>query len=101
MQISGSAAPFVTQFPNDERAVRVPKPRTGAFERHQRLLAHGSATPSLTWRQGKTGDPVAVPLHSDLWLALETTPRISPVIVTGAKGRPLTPAGFRAVWRPA
>jgi integrase len=46
-------------------------------------------------RQSKTGEPLWVPAHSCLRAVLDSIPRISPVIVVGARGRPYTQNGFQ------
>lgn len=50
----------------------------------------------LEWRQRKTGDIVTVPAHRDLRAILDEAPRLSPIMVLGARGRPFTESGFRA-----
>ncbi len=52
----------------------------------------------LEARQGKTGEPIWVPVHRRLKEILNATPRTSEMIVTGARGRPLTVEGFKAVF---
>lgn len=47
-------------------------------------------------RASKTNEPIWVPAHRDLRAILDTAPRKSPVIVVGARGKPLTGDGFRA-----
>jgi len=47
-------------------------------------------------RSSKTGSSVEMPVHPLLRELLDAAPRISPVVVVGAKGRPFTPNGFRA-----
>lgn len=51
---------------------------------------------AINYRQGKTGQEVWIPAHHDLRAILDETPRRSPVIVTGIKGKPPTENGFRA-----
>jgi integrase len=46
-------------------------------------------------RQIKTGDPVWVKAHFRLREILEQTPRVSPVILIGARGKPFTESGLR------
>ncbi len=46
-------------------------------------------------RQRKTGNAVWVKAHTRLQAILDETPRRSPVIVVGARGRPFTPNGFQ------
>jgi integrase len=46
-------------------------------------------------RQSKTGSSIWVPAHYRLREILDDTPRRSPVIVVGAKGRPFTQNGFQ------
>lgn len=52
----------------------------------------------IVWRQGKTGGQVELPLHPALARILDETPRVSPVIVTGPRGTPLTESGFRSAF---
>lgn len=53
---------------------------------------------ALALRQAKTGEPIWMPAHTTLRAALEDLPHREGVIVRGAQGRPLTPAGFRALF---
>lgn len=46
-------------------------------------------------RQGKTGNSVLVKAHARLREILDLAPRVSPVIVIGARGQPFTQAGFQ------
>jgi len=46
-------------------------------------------------RQIKTGDPIWVKAHFRLREILEQTPRVSPVILIGARGKPFTESGLR------
>jgi integrase len=46
-------------------------------------------------RQQKTGESLWVPAHSRLREILESAPRVSPLIVIGARGRPFTQNGFQ------
>jgi integrase len=46
-------------------------------------------------RQNKTGNSLWVSAHYRLREILDATPRQSPVIVVGARGRPFTQAGFQ------
>lgn len=46
-------------------------------------------------RQGKTGNGIAVKAHAQLREILDAAPRISPVIVVGARGQPFTQSGFQ------
>jgi integrase len=46
-------------------------------------------------RQGKTGEIIAVKAHARLREILDAIPRVSPVIVIGARGRPFTQSGFQ------
>jgi integrase len=46
-------------------------------------------------RQHKTGEPLWVPVHSRLREILDSMPRVSPVMVVGARGRPFTQNGFQ------
>src|SRR5262244_934474 len=49
-------------------------------------------------RQSKTEARVIVPVAAPLKAALDATPRRSPIILTGANGRPWTESGFRMAW---
>jgi integrase len=55
----------------------------------------------IRWRQGKTGNPVDVPVHPELKAIIDDR-RMAPVeamtIVAGVKGRPYTGNGFRAMF---
>jgi integrase len=46
-------------------------------------------------RQIKTGDPIWVKAHFRLREILDQTPRVSPVILIGARGKPFTESGLR------
>ena len=46
-------------------------------------------------RQIKTGEPIWVKAHFRLREILEQTPRVSPVILIGARGKPFTESGLR------
>ena len=46
-------------------------------------------------RQHKTGEPLWVPAHFRLRAILDSVPRVSPLIVVGARGRPFTQNGFQ------
>jgi integrase len=46
-------------------------------------------------RQIKTGDPIWIKVHFRLREILEQTPRVSPVILIGARGKPFTESGLR------
>jgi integrase len=46
-------------------------------------------------RQIKTGDPIWVKAHFRLREMLDQTPRVSPVILIGARGKPFTESGLR------
>jgi integrase len=50
-------------------------------------------------RQQKTGMPVVILVGTPLKAALDSAPRISPIILTRADGRPWTGQRFRAAWR--
>lgn len=50
-------------------------------------------------RQSKTGRRVEIPVTRELRAVLEATPRIGPVILTNAKGRPWRNNAFRNAWR--
>jgi integrase len=53
----------------------------------------------ISWRRGKTGNPVDLPAHPDLKAILDdrqTAPIEAMTIVAGVKGRPYTESGFRA-----
>jgi integrase len=52
----------------------------------------------LEARQGKTGEPIWVPVHRRLKETLDVTPRTSDTIVTGMRGKPLTVEGFKTVF---
>lgn len=45
---------------------------------------------SIATRQQKTGNPVWVPAHYRLCEILDATPRVSPLVVIGEKGKPYT-----------
>jgi integrase len=47
-------------------------------------------------RAQKTGEPIWMPAHPMLAELLAATPRRSPIIVVGARGKPYTQSGFRA-----
>ena len=49
-------------------------------------------------RQQKTGVPVVILVGAPLKVALDSAPRISPIILTRADGRPWTGQRFRAAW---
>jgi integrase len=51
---------------------------------------------SFETRQIKTGDPVWVKAHYRLREILDATPRISPIILTGASRQPFTEGGLRS-----
>jgi integrase len=46
-------------------------------------------------RQIKTGDPIWIKVHFRLREILEQTPRVSPVVLIGARGKPFTESGLR------
>jgi hypothetical protein len=46
--------------------------------------------------QSKTGALLEVPAHRALRAIIDTMPKCSTIMVTGARGRPFTGAGFRA-----
>jgi len=50
-------------------------------------------------KQSKTGVYVEVAVSNRLKAILNSTPRVSPTIVTTEEGRPYTSDGFRATWR--
>ena len=55
----------------------------------------------ISWRRGKTGNPVDLPAHPDLKVILDDrhrTPVEAMTIVAGVKGRPYTESGFRTVF---
>lgn len=51
---------------------------------------------SIESRAAKTGEPIWVPVHSELRRILDDTPRRGPTIVVGARGGAFTSDGFRA-----
>jgi integrase len=55
----------------------------------------------ITWRRGKTGNPIDLPAHPDLKAILDERQTASVeaiTIVAGAKGRPYTENGFRTMF---
>jgi len=52
-------------------------------------------------RQSKTGERVVIPVGAPLMEALDATPRLSPLILVNADGKPWTADGFRSSWRKA
>lgn len=53
----------------------------------------------LEWKQGKTGDPVWLPVLPRLRATLNEAKRVAPTIVTSVYGRPLSEAGLRKAFR--
>jgi hypothetical protein len=53
---------------------------------------------SVRLKQSKTERPVNIPVTHRLRAVLETTPRVSPVILTSSAGRPWEPGAFRNAW---
>jgi integrase len=49
-------------------------------------------------RQSKGGARVVIKVGAPLKLALDSVPKLSPIILTTAEGKPWTPDGFRASW---
>jgi integrase len=49
-------------------------------------------------RQSKTGTPVVIFVGTPLKVALDAAPRLSPIILTRANGRPWTGQAFRSAW---
>ena len=56
---------------------------------------------TIRLRQGKTGVRVTIPVHSTLKAALDSAPRVSPILLTARGDVPWTPDGFRSSWRKA
>ncbi|GGD42455.1 tyrosine-type recombinase/integrase [Aureimonas glaciei] len=54
---------------------------------------------SIRLKQSKTGARVRVPVTSALKAALDTSKRVSPIILTTRGGTPFTEDGFRSSWR--
>ena len=55
----------------------------------------------ISWRRGKTGNPVDLPAHPDLKAILDdrqSAPIEAMMIVAGVKGRPYTESGFRTMF---
>jgi len=50
-------------------------------------------------RQSKTGMPVRVKVGAPLKAVLDTTPKVSPLILLSTTNKPRTGGGFRASWR--
>src|SRR6516164_8462835 len=49
-------------------------------------------------RQSKTGARVVIPVGAPLKAALDATPKVCPIILTRADGRPWTGQAFRSAW---
>jgi integrase len=49
-------------------------------------------------RQGKTGARVVVPVGAPLKAALDSVPKVSPIVLINSNGKPWSSPGFRAAW---
>ena len=49
-------------------------------------------------RQSKTGARVVVPVGAPLKAALDSVPKVSPIILVNSNGKPWSSPGFRAAW---
>src|SRR5262252_9426200 len=49
-------------------------------------------------RQGKSGARVVIPVGAPLKVALDATPKLSPIILVKRDSKPWTSAGFQTVW---
>ena len=49
-------------------------------------------------RQRKTGAYVPIPVSDELKAALDTAPRVSPVILVNSDGKPWSESGFQSAW---
>jgi integrase len=55
----------------------------------------------ITLKQSKTGARVVIPVGSPLKVALDATPKRSPVVLVNSDGKPWSADGFRSSWRKA
>jgi integrase len=53
---------------------------------------------TIRLQQSKTGARVSIPVGAPLKLALDATPRQSPIILVNSEGKPWTPDGFRQLF---
>jgi integrase len=53
---------------------------------------------AIETRQSKTGNPVWIPAHYRLREILDTTPRLSPIIIIGERGKPYSADTFRGLF---
>jgi integrase len=53
---------------------------------------------TIRLRQSKTGARVVVPVAASLKAALDSAPKVSPIILINSNGKPWSSPGFRAAW---
>lgn len=87
----------------DRRAVRVAVALAVYTGQRQgdvlRMTWHAIQAGAVAVRQAKTGAELLIPVHARLRAILAAEERRAVTIVTGERGRSLTPDGFRAIWR--
>ena len=70
----------------------------GEMDRAKAALDHGERIHVV---QAKTAAKLRIPVHMELRKALDAHARVSPIILTTARGKPFTGSYFRHHWRKA